>query len=89
MKPNEQDEPGSDDYNSRLWRRARNEKVLEKTQPLKGVAGSKPWDINTAFFNNGSQPVKMCFHQFEDHLAIADDRESIWYLIVFLLYDRS
>ena len=81
MKPNEPDEPGSDDYNSRLWRRVRNEKTLALTQPLKGVAGSTPWDTPTGLFNNGSQPTKMCFHQFEDHLAIADDRDSIWYVV--------
>jgi regulator-associated protein of mTOR len=80
MKPNEPDEPGSDDYNARLWRRGRNERTLATTQPLKGLAGSKPWNIPTAFFNNGSQPMKMCFHQFEDHLAIADDRDSIRYV---------
>ena len=78
MKPAEPDEPGSDEYNSRLWRRVRNERTLAETQPLKGVAGGSHWDVPTAFFNNGSQPVKMCFHQFEDHLAIADDRDSIW-----------
>ena len=48
------------------------------TQPLKGVASNNPWDVPTGFFNNGGQPTKMCFHQFEDHLAIADDRDSIW-----------
>lgn len=77
MKPNEPDEPGSDDYNSRLWRRVRNEKTLAMTQPLKGVAGTNRWDIDAGFFNNGSQPMKMSFHQFEEHLAIADDRDSI------------
>lgn len=87
MKPNEPDEPGSDDYNSRLWRRVRNEKTLAMTQPLKGVAGSSPWDMPTGFFNNGSQPMKMCFHQFEDHLAIADDRDSIWYVIPHSIID--
>ncbi len=79
MKPNEPDEPGSDDYNARLWRRVRNEKVLNQTQPLKAMAGTSRWEIPTGFFNNGSQPIKMCFHQFEEHLAIADDRDSIWY----------
>ncbi|KAL8689895.1 MAG: hypothetical protein Q9224_004535, partial [Gallowayella concinna] len=77
MRPNEPDEPGSDDYNKKLWRRGRNEKVLNCTQPLKGVAGTSPWDVSAGYFNNGSQPNKMCFHQFEDHLAIADDRDSI------------
>lgn len=78
MKPNEPDEPGSDDYNARLWRRIRNEKTLTTTQPLKGIAGTNHWDIPCGFFNNGSQPMKMCFHQFEEHLAVTDDRDSIW-----------
>jgi regulator-associated protein of mTOR len=78
MKPNEPDEPGSDDYNGRLWRRVRNEKTLANTQPLKSLAGASHWDIPKGFFNNGSQPMKLCFHQFEDHLAVSDDRDSIW-----------
>ncbi|MCJ1469945.1 hypothetical protein MMC07_008589 [Pseudocyphellaria aurata] len=77
MKPMEPDEPGSDDYNSRLWRRIRNEKTLNMTQPLKGIAGINRWDISAGFFNNGTQPMKMCFHQYEEHLAVADDRDTI------------
>ena len=77
MKPNEPDEPGSDDYNQRLWRRVRNEKTLSITQPLKDVAGATSWGIDAGFFNNGTQPSKMSFHQFEDYLAVADDRDSI------------
>ena len=77
MKPNEPDEPGSDDYNSRLWRRNRNERALLVTQPLKTLAGSSRWDIDAGMLNNGNQPAKMSFHQFEDHLAIADDHDSI------------
>lgn len=77
MKPSEPDEPGSDDYNSRLWRRQRNEKTLGSTQPLKSLAGTSRWDTPIASLPNGSQPLKMCFHQFEEHLAAADDRDSI------------
>ncbi|KAG8534354.1 uncharacterized protein KY384_001198 [Bacidia gigantensis] len=77
MKPYEPDEPGSDDYNQRLWRRERNDKILAKTQPLKSFASTNPWDKDAGFFNNGSQPSKMAFHQFEDHLVVADDRDSI------------
>lgn len=80
MRPVDAEEPGSDDYNQKLWRRSRNEKVLACTQPLKGVAGTSKWDMPMGFFNNGTQPSKMCFHQFENHLAIADDRDSIWYI---------
>ena len=78
MKTSEQDEPGSGDWNSRLWRRTRNEKIISVTQPLKGMAGSNSWDTHSGSFANGSQPMKLCFHQFEDHLATADDRDSIW-----------
>lgn len=77
MKPNEPDEPGSSDYNERLWRRSRNEKIISETQPLKGKAGSTRWDNSIALLSNTTQPLKMCFHQFEDHIAVADDRDTI------------
>ncbi|OQE28743.1 hypothetical protein PENSTE_c003G03010 [Penicillium steckii] len=77
MKPNEPDEPGSSDYNERLWRRGRNEKIIAETQPLKSKAGTSRWDNSISLLSNSSQPLKMCFHQFEDHLAVADDRDTI------------
>ncbi|KAI9373252.1 raptor N-terminal caspase like domain-containing protein [Aspergillus egyptiacus] len=77
MKPNEPDEPGSADYNERLWRRSRNEKIITETQPLKGKAGSSRWDKSSALLSNGTQPMRLCFHQFEDHIAVADDRDTI------------
>ncbi|KAL4785889.1 raptor N-terminal caspase like domain-containing protein [Aspergillus varians] len=77
MKPNEPDEPGSSDYNERLWRRGRNEKIISETQPLKSRAGSNRWDNSTALLTNATQPLKLCFHQFEDHIAVADDRDTI------------
>ena len=78
MKPSEADEPGSTDYNQRLWRRTRNEKIMSMTQPQKEYAGTNRWDHASGFFNNGRQPVKMVFHQFENHLAVADDRDIVW-----------
>ncbi|KAI1004732.1 Target of rapamycin complex 1 subunit [Podosphaera aphanis] len=77
MKPNEAEEPGSTDYNERLWRRSRNEAILRETQPQKEIAGSAKWTNPCGFFNNQSQPHKMSFHQFEDHLAVADDRNTV------------
>jgi regulator-associated protein of mTOR len=77
MKPSEADEPGSKDYNERLWRRNRNDGIIDKTQPQKDHAGTHPWDRAKGFFNNGTQPVKMCFHQFEDHLIVSDDRDGV------------
>lgn len=77
MKPNEAEEPGSVDYNERLWRRSRNEAILRETQPQKETAGNGKWSTPCGFFSNGSQPTKMTLHQFEDHLAVSDDRDTI------------
>lgn len=77
MKPTEADEPGSTDYNGRLWRRNRNDKIIAETQPLKGIAVSNRWDVPRGYFDNLSQPQKMCFHQFEDHLVVTDNRDTV------------
>ncbi len=77
MRSSESDEPGSTDYNQKLWRRNRNETILRETQPQKEIAGSGQWSHNAGVFNNGSQPSKMTMHQFEDHLAVSDDRDTI------------
>ncbi|PNH32934.1 hypothetical protein VD0002_g8627 [Verticillium dahliae] len=78
MKPSESDEPGSTEYNERLWRRSRNETILQDTQPLKQYAGSHKWDNQVRLINNGAQPAKMTFHQFEDQLAVADNGNTVY-----------
>lgn len=78
MKANEAEEPGSEEYNARLWRRSRNEGILRETQPQKSHAGTHKWNHQLALINNGAQPAKMTFHQFEDHLAVADDANTIY-----------
>ncbi|KAK3196298.1 Target of rapamycin complex 1 subunit kog1 [Lecanicillium sp. MT-2017a] len=77
MKNNEADEPGSTDYNERLWRRSRNENILRETQPLKQFAGSHRWNNQLGIINNGAQPTKMTFHQYEDHVAVSDDANTV------------
>lgn len=77
MKPTEADEPGSTDYNGRLWRRNRNDKIIAETQPLKEVAVSNRWDVPRGYFDNLSQPMKMTFHQFEDHLVVTDSWNTV------------
>ncbi|RDA85468.1 hypothetical protein CP532_1022 [Ophiocordyceps camponoti-leonardi (nom. inval.)] len=77
MKASEADEPGSTEYNERLWRRARNETLLRETQPLKQLAGSHKWNNQLGMVNNGAQPAKMTFHQYEDHLAVSDDGNTV------------
>lgn len=77
MRPSEEDEPGSLDYNERLWRRNRNDRIIASTQPLKEAAGSQRWDVPCGYFGIGAAPMKMVFHQFEHHLVTSDDRDSI------------
>merc|ERR1712000_71502 len=77
MKPTEADEPGSTEYNERLWRRSRNEAILRDTQPLKQFAGTHRWNNQLGIVNNGSQPSRMTFHQFEDHLAVSDNGNTV------------
>ena len=80
MRSQDPDEPGSNDYNQRLWRRSRNEKIIAESQPLKTTAGNSKWKRVDTLINNQLQPMKMTFHQFDDHLAVTDDRDtvSIW-----------
>lgn len=77
MRPTEADEPGSTDYNGRLWRRNRNDRTIAETQPLKEVSVKYRWDAPRGYFDNLSQPTKMCFHQFEDHLVVTDNRNTV------------
>ena len=77
MKPPEADEPGSHEYNERLWRRSRNEAVLRETQPQKTHARTHKWNSQSGVINNGAQPAKLTFHQFENHVAVADDGNTI------------
>ena len=80
MRPNEPEEAGTAEYNARLWRRVRNEEIIAENQPLKDAAGSSQWTRLAGFMNNGSQPMKLSFHQFDDHMAVTDggDTVTIW-----------
>ncbi|KAK9477112.1 raptor N-terminal caspase like domain-containing protein [Lipomyces japonicus] len=77
MSQPEMDEPGSVDYNQRLWRRTRNEKTLAYTQPQKELAAVAPWNTQIGFLNNATQPTKLVFAQFEPHLIAVDDRDGV------------
>ena len=77
MRAHDPDEPGSADYNQRLWRRTRNEKIIAESQPLKGTAGSTKWTRLEGMITNPTQPMRMTFHQFDDHLAVTDDKDTV------------
>lgn len=77
MASPESDEPGSTDYNARLWRRNRNDRIISKTQTLKEIGGSTEWNKPKGFWDNRTQPVKLCWHQFEDQLIVTDDKDGV------------
>jgi regulator-associated protein of mTOR len=80
MKSEESEEPGSVDYNERLWRRTRNEHIIQHNQGLKNLAEHSHWSHQSGLFDNITQPTKLLFHQFEPHLIAADDKDglTIW-----------
>lgn len=77
MRPAEADEPGSMDFNERIWRRSRNDRIIASTQPLKDLATSGRWNAPAGVLANNAPVAKVVFHQFEPHLLLADDRETI------------
>lgn len=83
MRPAEADEPGSLDFNERIWRRSRNDRVIATTQPLKETAATGRWNVPAGVLTDSSPINKMAFHQFEPHLLVADDRDTVsvwdWY----------
>ncbi|KAF9406955.1 hypothetical protein BGZ94_002888, partial [Podila epigama] len=77
MKGVEGDEPGSINYNERIWRRVRNEKIIYENQPLREHAGSSKWDTNYQSMNNESAVMHLVMHSYEPHMVIADDKRNI------------
>ncbi|CAO3565796.1 unnamed protein product [Mortierella alpina] len=77
MKGVEGDEPGSVNYNERLWRRVRNEKIIYECHPQRDQAGSSKWDTNIQSMNNESAAMHLVMHSYEPHMVIADDKRNI------------
>ncbi|ORZ16165.1 raptor N-terminal caspase like domain-domain-containing protein [Lobosporangium transversale] len=77
MKGVEGDEPGSINYNERLWRRVRNEKIIYECHPLREQAGLSKWDTNIQSMNNESAAMHLVMHSYEPHVVIADDKRNI------------
>ncbi|SCU98563.1 LAMI_0F15302g1_1 [Lachancea mirantina] len=86
MKRSESDEPGSVDYTARLWRRNRNEDIIQTTQNEKKLALFGDWSHNIATLDNKTPPRLLRFTQFENFLASADDRDNI---TVFDWFEKS
>lgn len=77
MSQADSDEPGSERYVERVWRKSRNEKIIVETQVQKDLAVSGSWSTQVGFLNNITQPYRIVFAQFEPHLVAADDKDGI------------
>lgn len=77
MKRQEADEPGSMEYTARLWRRNRNESIIQRTQAQKKLALYGDWSNKIATLDNKTQPKILKFSQFENYVVSCDDRDNI------------
>lgn len=77
MRKPENDEKGSIEYNRRLWRKNRNDSIIQETQNEKKLALYGDWSKKFVTLDNKTQPKTLQFTQFEDHLGVADDRDNI------------
>ncbi|KAJ3336924.1 hypothetical protein HDU93_001887 [Gonapodya sp. JEL0774] len=72
MKVPEVDDPGSVRSNERLWRQQRNNRVLYESKLVHESS-----ERTAILSNDGEQAKLLCFHQFEDHLIVANDKDTI------------
>lgn len=77
LGPKEADEPGSEEYMKRIWRRNRNEAIIAATQPQKAMALTGSWKKVVTKLNNVTQPKNLRFTQFEKWIATTDERDNI------------
>lgn len=77
MSKTEIDEPGSKEYVKRLWRRNRNELVMQETQPQKKMAIRGDWNRNITILSNKTQPRITKFMQFEKLLVCTDEKDTV------------
>jgi regulator-associated protein of mTOR len=77
LGPKEADEPGSEEYMRRIWRKNRNEAIIATTQPQKSLALTGSWKNVVSRFSNTTQPKILRFTQFEKWIAATDERDNI------------
>jgi len=61
----EGDEPGSVNYNERLWRRVRNEKIIYENQPHREHAGKKEQsrEVTEIYVESANLTAFGCYNQ--------------------------
>ncbi|ODV85686.1 hypothetical protein CANARDRAFT_232451 [[Candida] arabinofermentans NRRL YB-2248] len=73
----ETDEPGSEEYTKRLWRRNRNESIIAETQPQKELSLTGNWKNIITTLDNKTQPKLLKFTQFESWVVATDEKDNI------------
>lgn len=75
----EADEPGSERYLQRLYRKDRNERILSVTQGQKDLAVQGTWNNQLAALSCKESPSKLLFAQFEPQLlTLARDTVTVY-----------
>lgn len=77
MSKNEADEPGLQEYAKRLWRRNRNEAIIQETQPQKEMAVRGDWNRRVTVLHNKVQPKLLRFTQFENIITLSDEKDNV------------
>ncbi|KAF8490741.1 hypothetical protein JB92DRAFT_3007752 [Gautieria morchelliformis] len=77
MRQVESHEPGSTTYNTQLWRRSRNEKIIGETQTQAEIAPHCEWDRPVSTLHVTGTPSKVGLHAFDTLLVSANDHDSI------------
>lgn len=74
LRPPESEEPGSNEYNERQWRKARNERTIIETQVQKTLALKGTWGNHvSSVVGIGDPPRRLMFSQYGRHLLATDD----------------
>ncbi|KAJ3117804.1 hypothetical protein HDU96_005585 [Phlyctochytrium bullatum] len=78
MKVPESDDPGSQRYNERLWKKERNDRIVYETSLKHDQSGQKKFENQICFLHSDNKPgYQLCFHAFENHLAGADEDDGV------------
>lgn len=73
----ESEEPGSEEYTKKIWRRNRNEAIIAETQAQKNLSLTGNWNNVLCTLDNKTQLKLLKFTQFEDYLVCTDDTDNI------------
>nr|CDI51735.1 related to KOG1-Subunit of TORC1, a rapamycin-sensitive complex involved in growth control [Melanopsichium pennsylvanicum 4] len=77
MKQAESEEPGSIKYNVQHWKKQRNSRLTEHSWEIADDAAQSGWTEHGGYIRNGAVPHLMLFHQYENHLVTASDRDTV------------